>query len=181
ANRLKVFEILRVRKRVAAFDEVDAEFVQLAGEQQLVLQGKVDAFALAAVAKRGVVKENAAHGVLDERKNPEAVLRGRRGNSRLTPITPCERRRALAARRQSQSPGWKSKLPWSELTRGMEGRQLTANTSSTFSRQPGSAGSASATSPRWKIVGAARFVASYLAMDSATGSTSQMTCVPARA
>ncbi len=55
-----------------------------------------------------------------------------------------------------------------------------SKTSSTVRRHPGSAGSASAVSPRLNTVGEAGLAAEYLAMVSASGSTSHTVCVPAR-
>src|SRR5262249_30790866 len=63
ADFLKVLEVLRVRERVAALDEIDAEFVELARDQQLVFEREVPPLALAAVAERRVVNENAGHAV----------------------------------------------------------------------------------------------------------------------
>ena len=63
ADGLEVLEVLGVRKRVAALDEIDAELVEPAGEEELVLQGEVHALALAAVAKGGVV-DGYFHGYL---------------------------------------------------------------------------------------------------------------------
>jgi hypothetical protein len=88
AHRAEVLGVLRVRQRVAALDVIDADLVESLGQQQLVLQREVHALALAAVAERGVVDADAAHGVSRERKNPEAVLRGRvRQYLRPTPFT----------------------------------------------------------------------------------------------
>ena len=62
-HALKKLRVLFVRQRIAPFDEIEAEAVQPLGDQQLVLQRKADPFALAAVAKRGVVDLNPAHNV----------------------------------------------------------------------------------------------------------------------
>src|SRR5262249_34919916 len=62
AGFLEVLEVLRVGQRVTALDVVHAQFVEPAREEQFVLQGEVDAFALAAVAEGGVVDLNARHG-----------------------------------------------------------------------------------------------------------------------
>jgi len=59
---LEILRVLRVREWVAALDEVDARLVEPAGDRQLVFQGKVDPFPLAAVAKRGVVDFDRTHG-----------------------------------------------------------------------------------------------------------------------
>ena len=55
-DKLEVLGVLVVRAREAPFDEVEAQFIQLAGDEQFVLEGEVDALPLAAVAKRGVVE-----------------------------------------------------------------------------------------------------------------------------
>ena len=60
-NALKELGVLFVREGIAAFDEIEAELVEPLGDEQLVLQREVDAFALAAVAERGVVDLD-AHG-----------------------------------------------------------------------------------------------------------------------
>ena len=60
---LKELGVLRVRERVAAFDEIEAELVEPPGDEQLVLQREVDAFALGAVAERGVVDLDLSHNV----------------------------------------------------------------------------------------------------------------------
>ncbi len=54
-HALEVLGIFLVGKRIAAFDEVETQLVELGRDQQLVLQRKVDPLALAAVAKRRVV------------------------------------------------------------------------------------------------------------------------------
>ena len=51
--------VLRVRARPAALDVVDAEFVQLPRDRELVVERQRDAGALAAVAQRGVVDRDA--------------------------------------------------------------------------------------------------------------------------
>ena len=76
ADLLEILEVLRVGKRIAAFDEVDAELVELARDEQLVLQREVDAFALAAVAERGVVNEDAGHRNLGRNKKPRGIMPG---------------------------------------------------------------------------------------------------------
>ena len=40
ADCLKILEVLGIGERIAAFDVVDAEFIEPAREQQLVLQGE---------------------------------------------------------------------------------------------------------------------------------------------
>ena len=62
-NLLKVFRILGIRQWIAALDEIDAQFVQLLRDEQLVLEGEVDAFALAAVSQSGVVDFDSWHGI----------------------------------------------------------------------------------------------------------------------
>ena len=54
-HALKELGVFLVRQRIAPFDEVEAQIVEPLGDQQLVLQRKVDPFALAAVAERRVV------------------------------------------------------------------------------------------------------------------------------
>ncbi len=61
-SSLKELLVLRVRQRIAAFDVVKAEVVEHLRDEQLVLQRKVDAFALAAVSECGVVNLDASHG-----------------------------------------------------------------------------------------------------------------------
>src|SRR4029079_6921139 len=53
----------RIGAGIAAFDIVDAEFVEHAGDDLLVMQREVDAVGLRAVAQRGVeqIKAFAAH------------------------------------------------------------------------------------------------------------------------
>ena len=64
ADFLEVLKVLGIGERIAAFDVIDAEVVQPARDQQLILEGEVNAFALAAVAKRCVVDGDAGHGLL---------------------------------------------------------------------------------------------------------------------
>src|SRR5581483_10796306 len=52
----------RVGAGIAPFDIVDAEHVELLGEQPLVLDREVDAVGLGAVAERGVVEREAFAG-----------------------------------------------------------------------------------------------------------------------
>src|SRR5690606_19185900 len=61
ADTLKILDIFRIREWIPALDEVESQLVELLGNQQLVLQREVDAFALTAVAQGGVVKLNAGH------------------------------------------------------------------------------------------------------------------------
>ena len=44
---LKELGVLRVRERIATFDVIEAQLVEPAGDEQLVLQREADAFALA--------------------------------------------------------------------------------------------------------------------------------------
>ena len=50
-HALEILCVLLVRRRIAPFDVIEAEAIEPLGNQQLVLQREVDAFALAAVAK----------------------------------------------------------------------------------------------------------------------------------
>src|SRR5262249_6403057 len=76
ANFLEIFRILRIRKRVSAFDEVNAHLVEPLRQQQFVLEREVHALALAAVAQSRVVDRN-SH-VSTNKKAPERIkLRGR--------------------------------------------------------------------------------------------------------
>src|SRR5439155_19673046 len=68
ADFLEILEILRVRQRVTALDEIDAQLIQPLGDEQLVLKGEVDAFPLAAVAERGVVDRDAGHFLSPNKK-----------------------------------------------------------------------------------------------------------------
>ncbi len=56
--------VLWIGQRVAAFDEIDAEFIEFAGDEEFVLDGEGDAFALGAVAEGGVVYFDAVHVIL---------------------------------------------------------------------------------------------------------------------
>ena len=103
AHRLEVLEVLGVRERIAALDEIDAQFVEPAGEQQLVLQGEVDALALAAVAKCGVVDGDAAHGVVLAtggvgKKKPRSVCSGVAESLTFDPVHPVVTTTATTAR-----------------------------------------------------------------------------------
>ena len=62
ADFLKVLEVLGIGKRIAPFDVIDAEVVEAARDEQLVLQREIDALALAAVAESRVVNLDACHG-----------------------------------------------------------------------------------------------------------------------
>src|SRR5262249_46479772 len=62
AHLLEVLEVFRVGERIAPLDEIDAQLIEPAGDEQLVLEGKVDALPLAAVAERRVVNLDACHG-----------------------------------------------------------------------------------------------------------------------
>ena len=64
---LKELGVLRIRERIAALDEIEAELVEPAGDEQLVLQREVDAFALGAVAERRVVELDLGHACLGKR------------------------------------------------------------------------------------------------------------------
>src|SRR3954453_21576762 len=61
---LEELGILRIGKRIATLDEVETTLIEPPGDEQLILQGEVHAFALGAVAERGVVDLNWFHGVL---------------------------------------------------------------------------------------------------------------------
>ena len=50
--------VLGIRARPAAFDVVDAQLVQLLGNEQLVVHGERDGLALRAVPERGVERLN---------------------------------------------------------------------------------------------------------------------------
>ena len=70
AHLLEILEVLGVGQRIAALDEVDAEFVEAAGDVELVHEGEVDALALAAVTKGRVVDGDARHGAVLAKKKP---------------------------------------------------------------------------------------------------------------
>ncbi len=57
-HALEILGIFLVGKRIAAFDEIEPQLVELGRDQQLVLQRKVNPLALTAVAKRRVVDLN---------------------------------------------------------------------------------------------------------------------------
>src|SRR4051812_17029453 len=85
ADGLEVLEVLGVGERVSALDVVDAQFVELGAQQQLVLKGEVDPLALAAVAEGGVIDRD-AHGeppfAAGNKKPRSLLLRGRVISSR---------------------------------------------------------------------------------------------------
>ena len=56
------FGIGRIGARIAAFDIIDAEFVEHAGDRQLVGEREIDAIGLRAVAQRGVEQIEALLG-----------------------------------------------------------------------------------------------------------------------
>ena len=62
AGLLEVLGVFGVRERVAALDVVHARVVEPPGDGELVLEREVHAFALRAVAERGVVDFDRAHG-----------------------------------------------------------------------------------------------------------------------
>ncbi len=61
AHALEVLGVFLVREGITPFDEVEAQAVEPCRDQQLVLERKADALALAAVAQRGVVDLDAWH------------------------------------------------------------------------------------------------------------------------
>src|SRR5581483_12479285 len=61
---MEELQVLGVRQRIATFYEIDAQLIQPARDEQLVLQGKVDAFPLAAVSKGSVVNVDPRHKLL---------------------------------------------------------------------------------------------------------------------
>src|SRR5205807_8100973 len=61
ARLAKVLEVLGIGKRITALDIVHAQLVKPARDEQLILERKVDALALAAVAQRCIVNANACH------------------------------------------------------------------------------------------------------------------------
>src|SRR6516164_3772409 len=61
SRALEILEVLRVGKRVAALDVVDAEVIEPLRDAELILKRKVDALALTAVAECRVVDVNACH------------------------------------------------------------------------------------------------------------------------
>ncbi len=83
ADFLEVLEVFRVGQRIAALDEVHAEFIEAARDVQLVLQGEVDTLALAAVAQGGVVDVDARHDGSCNKKALKRSLQGR-DNRNLT-------------------------------------------------------------------------------------------------
>src|SRR5438105_14906189 len=73
ARLAEVLEVLGIGQRIAALDIVHAQLIEPARQEQLVLERKVDAFALAAVAQGRVINANACHGHLQQ-KSPEAIF-----------------------------------------------------------------------------------------------------------
>src|SRR6185295_1570918 len=61
ARGLEELLVARVRPRVPALDDVDAEVVQALDDAQLVVEGEGDVLGLGAVAQRGVVELDALH------------------------------------------------------------------------------------------------------------------------
>ena len=169
ADRLEVLEVLGVRERVAALDEVDAQLVEPAGDEQLVLEREVDALALAAVAEGGVVdrRRGSWRHPRCERKSPEAIAPGpgRFGRwtrqPRATRVKPTTTRRTPCAAVIDDRQGrggvghgvHARRVPGVTGIYGADGpevnpvRAAQANRASTVRRQPGTAGSASAVSP----------------------------------
>ena len=72
AHRLEELHVLRVRRREAAFEIVDPEFVQAPGDADLGRHREIDAFALRAVAQGRIVDDDLVHAVLP---GPAAPLR----------------------------------------------------------------------------------------------------------
>ena len=58
---LEEFFVLGIGQRIAAFDVVEPQFIQLRGDHQLVLQREVDSFSLSTIAQSCVVELNAGH------------------------------------------------------------------------------------------------------------------------
>src|SRR5439155_6821802 len=85
ADLLKIFEILRVGERIADFDEIHSQLVQPASDEQLVLQRKIDALSLAAVAKRRVVDLNASHTWSCNKKALKLIAPGLRSQIETLP------------------------------------------------------------------------------------------------
>ena len=77
---LEVVGVLRVRRRIAPLDVVEAEAIQPPRQQELVLEGETDSLALGAVAQGRVVDLNSTHGRdhPGQTKNPGAVVSGLR-------------------------------------------------------------------------------------------------------
>ena len=81
ADLLEVLGVLGVGERIAALDVVDAQLVEPARDEQLVLEREVDALALAAVAQRRVVDLDACHREFSDtgpakQKTPEPSPQG---------------------------------------------------------------------------------------------------------
>ena len=64
---LEELGVLRIRERVAALDEIEAQLVEPPRDEHLVLQREVDPLALGAVAERRVVKLDLGHACLGNR------------------------------------------------------------------------------------------------------------------
>jgi len=62
-HTLKELGVFVIRQGIAPFDVIEAQAVELLGDQQFVLQREADAFALAAVAEGRVVDLNPTHKV----------------------------------------------------------------------------------------------------------------------
>ena len=78
AERLRLGEELRVGRigaGIARLDIVDAEHVELLGDQPLVLEREIDALGLRAVAERGVVEIEpfAGHAICLELESPSSL------------------------------------------------------------------------------------------------------------
>src|SRR5690606_17282806 len=75
--------VLFVRGRETAFDEIEPQAVEPLGNQQLVLEREVNAFALAAVPQSGVIHLNATHGLLSRGSSwKDCCLRSKRKKPR---------------------------------------------------------------------------------------------------
>src|SRR5947208_1673036 len=61
ADFAEILEVLGIGERITPLDEIDAEFIEAARDEQLVLQREVDPLPLAAVAQRRVVDLDAWH------------------------------------------------------------------------------------------------------------------------
>ena len=79
ADFLEILEVLGIGERITALDEVHAQLVEAARDVQLVLQGEVDALALAAVPQGRVVNVDACHACF---RNKKALKRGLQGRDR---------------------------------------------------------------------------------------------------
>src|SRR5690606_8147352 len=81
------FGVLRIRKRPAAFDEVDSERIQASRDAELVAQRVRYPFALSAVAQRGIVNDDAI--VCRVQGAHEPVCRPALSASAATPVPDC--------------------------------------------------------------------------------------------